>query len=267
MTRFFGKLFLINFAIGVVTGIVQEFQFGMNWSAYSRYVGDIFGAPLAMEGLHRLLPRIDVPRACGSSAGTGCPKRVHLATSGWPRSARSSRRSSSWRANSWMQHPVGYIDQSAPPIAPRSPRSSGRSDNSTLLVPFPHTIAAAVLTASTIVVGIRPGIWPQGREVEMFSRSCGWRLLVVFVVGHRVTALIGHVQAQIMTEQQPMKMAAAEALYTLERPARRSRSLPWRHSRSTQQVELRPAPARPALGPRHQLAGRQGRGHQHVQAQ
>ena len=51
LTRFFGKLFLINFALGVVTGIVQEFQFGMNWSAYSRYVGDIFGAPLAIEGL------------------------------------------------------------------------------------------------------------------------------------------------------------------------------------------------------------------------
>ena len=51
LTRFFGKLFLINFALGVVTGIVQEFQFGMNWSDYSRFVGDIFGAPLAIEGL------------------------------------------------------------------------------------------------------------------------------------------------------------------------------------------------------------------------
>jgi hypothetical protein len=61
-TKFFGKLFLINFAMGVVTGIVQEFQFGMNWSDYSRFVGDIFGAPLAIEALDRVLPRVDVPR-------------------------------------------------------------------------------------------------------------------------------------------------------------------------------------------------------------
>ena len=63
LTRFFGTLLLINFAIGVATGLVQEFQFGMNWSVYSKYVGDVFGAPLAIEGLGRVLPRGDVPRA------------------------------------------------------------------------------------------------------------------------------------------------------------------------------------------------------------
>ena len=77
MTRFWGKLMLISFAVGVVTGIVQEFQFGMNWSEYSRYVGDVFGAPLAMEGARRVLPGVDVHRAVdlrpGPPAAAGPP--------------------------------------------------------------------------------------------------------------------------------------------------------------------------------------------------
>ena len=77
MTRFFGTLLLINVAIGVVTGLVQEFEFGMNWSIYSRYVGGVFGAPLAMEGLARVLPRVDLPRAVavrlGPAAQAGAP--------------------------------------------------------------------------------------------------------------------------------------------------------------------------------------------------
>ncbi len=81
LTHFFGKLLLINFALGVVTGIVQEFQFGMNWSSYSRFVGDVFGAPLAMEGLDRLLPGVDLPRPVdlrlGPAVQAGAP-RVHL---------------------------------------------------------------------------------------------------------------------------------------------------------------------------------------------
>ena len=81
MTRFFGTLLLINVAIGVVTGLVQEFEFGMNWSAYSRYVGGVFGAPLAMEGLARVLPRVDVPRAVAVRLGPAAQARasgVHL---------------------------------------------------------------------------------------------------------------------------------------------------------------------------------------------
>ena len=107
LTKFFGKLFLINFAIGVVTGIVQEFQFGMNWSDYSRFVGDIFGAPLAIEGLlafflestflglwifgwDRLSPRLHATCIWVVHVGTLLSAYFILA------------------ANSWMQHPVGY---------------------------------------------------------------------------------------------------------------------------------------------------------------
>ena len=105
LTKFFGKLFLINFAIGVVTGIVQEFQFGMNWSDYSRFVGDIFGAPLAVEGLLAFflestflglwifgwdrLPESCTPRASGSSMWAPCSRR----TSSWPRTRGCSTRS------------------------------------------------------------------------------------------------------------------------------------------------------------------------------
>ena len=91
LTKFWGKLFLINFAMGVVTGIVQEFQFGMNWSEYSRFVGDVFGAPLAIEALARLLPRVDLPRPVDLRLGQAAEEGAPRARSGsWP-SARTSR--------------------------------------------------------------------------------------------------------------------------------------------------------------------------------
>ena len=95
LTRFFGKLFLINFAMGVVTGIVQEFQFGMNWSAYSRFVGDVFGAPLAFEGLHGLLLRGDLHRPVDLRLGQAAQAACTSPPSGSPRSAHGSRRTSS----------------------------------------------------------------------------------------------------------------------------------------------------------------------------
>ncbi len=96
MTKFFGKLFLINFAMGVVTGIVQEFQFGMDWSDYSRFVGDVFGAPLAIEGLAAFFLESTFS-ASGSSDGTGCRAGCTWRRSGRWRSARRCRRASSWR--------------------------------------------------------------------------------------------------------------------------------------------------------------------------
>ena len=95
MTRFFGTLLLINVAIGVVTGLVQEFEFGMNWSTYSRFVGGVFGAPLAMEGTGSRSSSSRRSSACGCSAGTGCPSACTWRASGPCRSARCSRRCSS----------------------------------------------------------------------------------------------------------------------------------------------------------------------------
>ena len=211
LTRFFGKLMLINFAIGVVTGLVQEFQFGMNWSAYSRYVGDIFGAPLAMEGLaafflestflglwifgwDHLKPRVHLATIYAVAIGTTMSAFFILA------------------ANSWMQHPVGYTINHATGHAQMTSISAILT-NSTLMYAFPHTIAAAVLTAGMIVVGVSAWHLARGHDTEMFTSAMHIALPVVLVAA-LLTAAIGHGQAQLMTKQQPMKMAAAESLYT-----------------------------------------------------
>ena len=122
LTRFFGKLMLINFAIGVVTGIVQEFQFGMNWSDYSRFVGDVFGAPLAIEGLlaffleSTFLGPVDL--RLGQAAPAGCTPRA----CGSCTSARCCRRTSSWRRTPGCS--TRSATSSTPtPAAPSSPTS------------------------------------------------------------------------------------------------------------------------------------------------
>ncbi|MFB9834155.1 cytochrome ubiquinol oxidase subunit I [Actinoallomurus acaciae] len=215
-TKFWGKLFMINFAMGIVTGIVQEFQFGMNWSAYSRFVGDIFGAPLAIEGLlaffvestflglwifgwHRLPKRIHLACIWIVSVGTLLSAYFILA------------------ANSWMQHPVGYHLDTATGRA-RLTDFWAVLTNSTMLVTFPHTITAAFVTAGLFVVGVSAWHLARGRHVEVFRPSLRMALVVTFVAALGV-AITGDLQGKVMTEQQPMKMAAAEALYTTERPA------------------------------------------------
>src|SRR5574342_559225 len=107
MAKFFGKLFLINFAIGVVTGIVQEFQFGMNWSDYSRFVGDIFGAPLAIEGLLAFFLESTF-LGLWIFGWDRLPKRVHLATIWLASIGTVLSAYFILAANSWMQHPVGF---------------------------------------------------------------------------------------------------------------------------------------------------------------
>src|ERR1700756_5629131 len=167
LTKFFGKLFLINFAIGVATGIVQEFQFGMNWSQYSRYVGDIFGAPLAMEGLaaffvestfiglwifgwKRLSPKVHLMCAWLLAFGTMISAYFILA------------------ANSWMQHPVGYK------------LVHGKAEltdifkvltNSTVLLAFPHTILGAFTTGGCVVIAICAVLLLRKRSSAVVSRS------------------------------------------------------------------------------------------------
>ena len=107
LTKFFGTLLVINIAVGVVTGLVQEFQFGMNWSAYSRFVGDVFGAPLAMEGLRRSSSSRSFS-VCGCSAGTACRAELHLATIWAVAVGGALSAAFIMAANSWMQRPVGY---------------------------------------------------------------------------------------------------------------------------------------------------------------
>jgi cytochrome d ubiquinol oxidase subunit I len=216
MTRFLGKLFLINFALGIVTGIVQEFQFGMNWSAYSRFVGDIFGAPLAMEGLLAFFLESTF-LGLWIFGWDRLPKRVHLATIWIAAFGTVFSAFFILAANSWMQHPVGFrID----PVRHRAELTSigALLGNSTLWVTFPHVIFGAFVTAGVFVLAI--AAWHLGRsnQVEVF-RKLAKVALVVTLLASVGTALSGDLQAKVMTKQQPMKMAAAEALYDTKQPA------------------------------------------------
>jgi cytochrome bd ubiquinol oxidase subunit I len=215
-TRFFGKLFLINFALGVVTGIVQEFQFGMNWASYSRYVGDIFGAPLAIEGLAAFFLESTFLGLWIFGWDHLKPK-VHLATVWLVAIGSTASAYFILAANSWMQHPVGY---KLNPVTHRAEMTSIAKllTNPTLVRAFGHTIAAAGLTASMLVVGIAVWHLHRGGDQRIFAplaRVALWSTLAAGVA----TILLGHAQAQLMTKQQPMKMAAAEALYTTQRGA------------------------------------------------
>ncbi len=231
LTKFWGKLYLINFAMGVATGLVQEFQFGMAWSEYSRFVGDVFGAPLAMEGLlafffestfiglwifgwGKLKPKIHAMTITIAVAGSWLSAYFIMV------------------ANSWMQHPVGVEMVDGRPVM---------NDvwavltNSTALVAVPHVLAGAVMVGGAFLMGIawyhlyrrradgidtvvdgKVVIGEQretARDTEDFH--AWWYSLrfgaIIALVGFFGTAFSGHAQAQLMIEQQPMKMAAAEA--------------------------------------------------------
>ena len=218
LTRFYGELFLINFALGVVTGIVQEFQFGMNWSAYSRFVGDIFGAPLAIEGLLAFFLESTFLGLWIFGWGR-LPRWVHLATIWITAVGTVLSAYFILAANAWMQNPVGFtIDQAA-----------GRAEltdilavltNPIVLVMFPHTIAGAFLTAGAFVAAI--ALWRlvrHGGPDDAAFRTAARVGATVALVAGLLVVITGDTSARQMTAIQPMKMAAAEALYQTEAPA------------------------------------------------
>jgi cytochrome d ubiquinol oxidase subunit I len=215
-TKFFGKIFLINFAMGVVTGIVQEFQFGMNWSDYSRFVGDIFGAPLAIEGLLAFFLESTF-LGLWIFGWDRLPKKVHLATI-WL-AALGTMLSAYFilAANSWMQHPVGYEVNEATGRAELNDFAAVLTQN-TAVVAFFHTMAASFMVAGSLVAGI--SIWllvkDRGADVAKSTLRLG---LITTLVASAAVIVSGDLDAKIMTEQQPMKMAAAEALYETSQPA------------------------------------------------
>ncbi len=214
MTKFWGKLFLINFAMGVVTGIVQEFQFGMNWSEYSRFMGDIFGAPLAIEALLAFFLESTLLGVWIFGWDKTNPK-VHLLAI-WL-VAFGSNISALWIliANSFMQQPVGYA------------LNHGRAEmtnffevitNPHVLTQFPHTVLSGLTTGAFFVVGISAYHMLRNNEVDFFKRS--FRMAVILaVISSILVAIMGHIQGQHMVQVQPMKMAAAEALWETEKGA------------------------------------------------
>ncbi|NIL88986.1 Cytochrome bd ubiquinol oxidase subunit 1 [Rhodococcus fascians] len=229
LTKFFGKLFLINFALGVATGIVQEFQFGMNWSEYSRFVGDVFGAPLALEGLVAFFLESTF-LGLWIFGWSRLPKLVHLATIWLVAIGVNASAFFIIAANSWMQHPVGAIYN----------EETGRAEltdiwalltNNTALAAFPHAVAGAFLTAATFVAGISG--WWMVREARkkkaeneiaavpatdsrLMFRSAARMSFIVMIVAGGALAITGDIQGKLMFEQQPMKMASAESLCDTE---------------------------------------------------
>lgn len=215
MAQFWGRLFLINFALGVATGIVQEFQFGMNWSSYSRFVGDIFGAPLAIEALLAFFLESTF-LGIWLFGWDRLSKKVHVTTI-WL-VVFGSYLSAFWilAANSFMQEPVGYVVR------------NGRAEmvnflalltNPNLWVQFPHVLAAGIATGAFFVLGISAyHLLRKSKHIDLFRKSATIAGITA-VSASLLAAIVGHVQAQHMVQTQPMKMAAAEALWDSEDPA------------------------------------------------
>ncbi|MER7248852.1 cytochrome ubiquinol oxidase subunit I [Kribbella sp. NPDC000426] len=218
LTKFYGKLFLINIAMGVVTGLVQEFQFGMNWSDYSRFVGDVFGAPLALEGLLAFFLESTFI-GLWIFGWERLPKLVHLGCIWMVVLGTQLSAYFILAANSWMQNPVGF----------RYNAARGRAEltdlwavltNKVVLVTYPHTIFAAFMVGGAFVAGV--ALWHLVRrplvdkDVFRSALKIGASVVLVASVG---VAISGDLQGKVMTEVQPMKMAAAEALYETEKPA------------------------------------------------
>ncbi len=214
LTRFFGTLMLINFAIGVATGLVQEFQFGMNWSVYSTFVGDVFGAPLAIEGLAAFMLESTF-LGLWIFGWNKLGPRLHLATV-WLFALGS------WLsaffiivANSWMQRPVG------------SEVVDGRAEltsiwelltNRFAVWAFLHVILVGLTTAAVVVLGVACWHFLRGRNVEVFRHAAKLALIVLVPVSAVNLALGSHLGV-VVTDYQPMKIAATEALWDTEQPA------------------------------------------------
>ena len=220
-TRFFGNLLLINFAVGIATGIVQEFQFGLNWSEYSSFVGDVFGAPLAFEGLAAFFFE-SIFLGVWIFGWGRIPKWAHL-TSIWI-VAFAVNLSAYFIivANSFMQHPVGAV------YNPETDRAElvdiwALLTNPTALQAFPHAVFGSWILAGTLVAGLA-GWWmikearlgdPEGAAAGVWrsaTRLGSW----VILIGSIGVAITGDFLAKLMFTQQPMKMASAEALCNTE---------------------------------------------------
>ncbi|WP_459803859.1 cytochrome ubiquinol oxidase subunit I [Herbidospora sp. RD11066] len=213
-TRFWGRLFLINFALGLVTGIVQEFQFGMSWSTYSRFVGDVFGAPLAIEALLAFFLESTF---------------LGLWIFGWDRLNKVVHALCMWAvafgtaasayfilaANSFMQWPVGFVNNGT-----RAELTDFGAvlTNKVAVATFPHVLMASWLTAGVVMMCFSAYHLGRSRNVEVFRPSLRLALVTTVIAGAGL-AYTGDSLAKVMTQTQPMKIAAAEALYETAEPA------------------------------------------------
>ena len=213
LTRFFGTLLVINIAIGVVTGLVQEFQFGMNWGAYSRLVGNIFGAPLAVEGLGAFFLESTF-LGLWLFGWDKLPRLVHLATI-WAVSLGTVLSALFiMAANSWMQHPVGYTMVNG---KPQLNDVWALLTNPVFVWGYSKVLLASLVTGAAVMLAVSAWQLRHGGEREVFTRSA--RLaLVILVPAILFTLLVGDELGVIEGRYQPMKIAAAEAQWTTCQP-------------------------------------------------
>jgi cytochrome bd ubiquinol oxidase subunit I len=213
LTRFFGTLLLINFAIGVATGLVQEFQFGMNWSVYSKYVGDVFGAPLAIEGLAAFFLEATF-LGLWIFGWNRLSKRLHLATI-WL-AALGTWLSAYFIlvANSWMQHPTGYK------VADGRAQLTSIVDLLTArwaVFAFVHTMLAALTVGSVVVLGVACWHLLRERNQAIFMRAAKLSLIVLLPAS-ALNLAFGSEFGVVVTDQQPMKIAAVEGQWDTCQP-------------------------------------------------
>ncbi len=207
VTRFFGTLLLINVAIGVVTGLVQEFEFGMNWSAYSRFVGDVFGGPLAMEGLAAFFLESTF-LGLWIFGWDRLPRRVHLACIWLVAAGAMLSAMFILAANSWMQHPVGYVLNSHG--QPELNNVWALFTNPTFLWGYVHVILASLVTGSLVMLAISAWYLRKQHEVESFHQTARLSVLVL-LPAILLQMFVGNKLGEIENTYQPAKIAAAEA--------------------------------------------------------
>ncbi len=210
LTRFFGTLLLINVAVGVVTGLVQEFEFGMNWSEYSRFVGNIFGGPLAMEGLLAFFLESTF-LGIWIFGWDRLSKGLHLACIWLVAGASMLSAAFIMAANSWMQHPVGYVLNSAK--QPVLNDIFALFTNPTFLWGYTHVILASLVTGALVMLAVSAWHIKRKDAVEAFRRTAIISL-VVLVPAVMLGMFVGSELGVVEGKYQPMKIAAAEALWT-----------------------------------------------------
>ena len=215
LSRFFGSLLLINFAIGVASGIIQEFQFGMNWAVFSRFVGDIFGAPLAMEGLFAFFLESTF-LGLWVFGRDRLPRAVHLASIWLFVLGTWLSAYFILAANSFMQNPVGFT------LDPVSGDAVLTSLGEVFFQPLTvwawlHTIGGGIIAATVFVFGVSAYHLKRGNHVDLMRKTFRSAIIVGVLAGG-FQFVVGDILGVIMVDKQPMKMAAAEAVWETTGP-------------------------------------------------
>ena len=254
LTKFFGTLLMINIAVGVVTGLVQEFQFGMNWSAYARTVGDVFGAPLAMEGLAAFFLESTFLGLWIFGWNMLSP-RIHLLTIWAVALGGVGSAAFIMAANSWMQNPVGY-EINPDTGLPQLNNIAALLTNPVFLRGYLHVVLASLITGAVIMLAVAAWQLRKGKEPEVFQPAARLALVLLvptLMVNMLVGSELGVTEADLPADEDRRVRGAVgdvPAVLVLGLPDRRRQERP-------RPGQDHPDPA-PAVAAGHQLLEREG---------